>query len=72
MGMEKLAPATKFDIRIEKLNDNNLDRYKNFLLGLILGKHGSETRRLAILDRVNAVSKEVEIRKLTNNHLGTE
>lgn len=65
MGMEKLAkPATEFNVRIEKLSDHNLDKYKSFLFDLILEKRESEAKRLAILDRVDAISKETETRKL--------
>lgn len=66
LDMENLEPKFKIDIR--DLSDHNLKRYKNFLLDCILGKivgeEIPENTCVIILDRVEAVTKEIGLRKI--------
>ena len=56
--------SVTFKVEIEKLSDDGLDQYKDFLFKCILNKRDTEDKRIAVLNRVDAVTKEKTSRNL--------
>ena len=53
-----------FKINISKLKNKDLARYKEHLLDNLLGQASLENKRIAILDRIDATNKEINIRNI--------
>lgn len=54
--------AIEYGVNIEKLSDEDLIRYEDFLFEKLLGVVQSERRRMSLLDRIDSVRAEKEAR----------